>query len=159
MDRSTRRLLSMLQRGFLFPQRRRKKLSFRAQCACKSVSIELASEPLRCFVCHCDYCQRMTGSVGNAVAVFPETDVVAMSDALELDPRMDKWPGLKRYLCPECYSNVHWVNPKAYPGMRLVSLGCFDDPSAFKLTSTVQNQYRPTWCPRFDANSTFDAYP
>ena len=135
-------------------------MSFRAQCACKTVSIELASDPLRCFVCHCDYCQRMTGSVGNAVAVFWETDVVAMSgDVLELDPQMAKWPGLRRYLCPKCYSNVQWVNPKAFPEMRLVSLGCLDDPSAFKLARTVQNQYRPTWCPQLDATEAFDVYP
>uniref|UniRef100_UPI0035715A6C GFA family protein n=1 Tax=Tateyamaria omphalii TaxID=299262 RepID=UPI0035715A6C len=110
-------------------------------------------------MCHCDYCQRMTGSVGNAVALFREEDVVAVSDAHELDPEMDKWPGLKRYVCPKCYSNVHWVNPKMYPGMRLVSLGCLDDPSAFELTSTVQNQYRPRWCPQLEAENAFDAYP
>ena len=102
----------------------------------------------------------MTGSVGNAVAVFWETDVVAMSgDVLELDPQMAEWPGLRRYLCPKCYSNVHWVNPKAFPEMRLVSLGCLDDPSAFKLVRTVQNQYRPTWCPQLDATEAFDVYP
>jgi len=101
----------------------------------------------------------MTGSVGNAVALFREEDVVAMTDAHELDPEMEKWPGLKRYVCPKCYSNVHWVNPKMYPGMRLVSLGCLDDPSVFKISSTVQNQYRPTWCPQLDAENAFDAYP
>ena len=135
-------------------------MSLRAQCACKTVSIELASDPVRCFVCHCDYCQRMTGSVGNAVALFREADVVAMSgEVIELDPQMAKWPGLRRYLCPRCYSNVHWVNPKAFPEMRLVSLGCLDDPSAFKLARTVQNQYRPIWCPQLDAPEAFEAYP
>lgn len=134
-------------------------MSLIAQCACKIVSIELCSEPIRCFICHCDYCQRMTGSVGNAVAAFKESDVVAMSDAYELDPQMKKWPGVKRYVCPKCYSNVHWVNPKAYPDTRLVSLGCFDDPSVFTLSSTVQNQYRPAWCPKFDVPQAFDAYP
>ena len=101
----------------------------------------------------------MTGSVGNVVALFRENDVVAMTDAHELDPEMEKWPGLKRYVCPKCYSNVHWVNPKMYPGMRLVSVGCFDDPSGFMISSTVQNQYRPTWCPQLAAETAYDAYP
>ena len=135
-------------------------MSSRAQCACKSMSIELASDPIRCLFCHCDYCQRMTGSLGNAIAVFRETDVVAMSgDVIELDPQMPDWPGVRRYFCPKCYSNVHWVNPKAFPGMRLVSLGCLDDPSAFKLGRTVQNQHRPTWCPQLDSSEAFEAYP
>lgn len=121
--------------------------------------MDLANEPVQCFVCHCDYCQRLTGSVGNAVALFREDDVVAMTDAHELDPAMENWPGLKRYVCPKCYSNVHWVNPRAFPGMRLVSLGCLDDSSAFKISSTVQNHYRPIWCPQMDAENVFDAYP
>ena len=135
-------------------------MSFRAQCACKSVSIELTSDPVRCFVCHCDYCQRLTGSFGSAVAIFREQDVLTMSgDAIEFDPEMPKWPGLKKSVCPKCYSNVHWVNPKAFPEMRLVSLGCLDNPSAFKLSRTVQNQYRPTWCPQLVAAEAFEAYP
>ncbi len=134
-------------------------MSIKAQCACKAVSIELAGNPIRCFICHCDYCQRMTGSVGNAVAAFRESEVLSISDAYELDPEMEKWPGVKRYVCPKCYSNVHWVNPKAYPDTRLVSLGCLENPSAFELSSTVQNQHRPTWCPELDAPDAFDAYP
>ena len=101
----------------------------------------------------------MTGSVGNAVAAFREEDVVAVSDAYELDPQMEKWPGVKRYVCPKCYANVNWVNTKAYPNTRLVSLGCFDDPSVFNLSCTVQNQHRPTWCPEFDVPQVFEAYP
>ena len=102
----------------------------------------------------------MTGSVGNAVAVFHESDVEEMSgEVIELDPEMDEWPGHRRYVCPKCYSNVHWVNPNAFPDMRLVSLGCLGDPSTFKLARTVQNLYRPKWCPELDATEAFDAYP
>lgn len=134
-------------------------MTLTAKCACKRVAIELSSDPVRCFVCHCDYCQRMTGSIGNAVALFSEASLVKVSgDFIELNPKMEKWPGLRRYLCPECYSNVHWVNPKAFPNMRLVSLGCLDDPSAFGLSRTVQNKFRPDWCPKLDAAEAFDAY-
>jgi hypothetical protein len=135
-------------------------MSVKAQCACKAVSIELSSEPIRTLFCHCDYCQRMTGSLGNAIAVFKETDIAAMSDIfLELDPEMADWPGVRKYLCPNCYSTVHWVNPKAFPEMRLVSLGCLENPSAFKLGRSVQNQYRPSWCSELDVDEAFDAYP
>ena len=135
-------------------------MSLKAHCACKSVSIELAADPVRCFVCHCDYCQRLTGSFGSAVAMFRSSDVIAMSgDAIVFDPGMANWPSLRKHVCPACYSNVHWENPDAFPDMRLVSLGCFDNPSAFKIERTVQNQYRPDWCPQLDAAEAFDAYP
>lgn len=80
-------------------------------------------------------------------------------EAIEHDPKMDNWPGLKKHVCPDCYSNVHWVNPKAFPDMRLVSLGCLDNPSAFNLSRTVQNQYRSIWCPQLNAAEAFDRYP
>ena len=135
-------------------------MAFEARCACQRVSIVLANDPIRCFVCHCDYCQRTTGSVGIAAAIFNNADVVAMEgEVLELDPELPKWPGARRYHCAKCGSAVHWVNPDAFPGMRLVSLGCFDDPSAWGLARTVQNQYRPEWCPQLVSPESFDEYP
>ena len=135
-------------------------MAFKARCACRSVSILLANDPIRCFVCHCDYCQRTTGSVGTAAAIFNNADVVAMEgEVLELNPELPKWPGARRYHCAKCGSGVHWVNPEAFPEMRLVSLGCFDDPSAWELARTVQNQYRPEWCPSLVSRESFDEYP
>lgn len=102
----------------------------------------------------------MTGSVGTAAAVFHDADVVAMEgEVLELDPGNPKWPRVRRYHCARCGSAVHWVNPDAFPEMRLVSLGCFDDPSAWGLTRTVQNRYRPRWCPELVSRESFDEYP
>ena len=132
-------------------------MAFEARCACRNVSIVLANDPIRCFMCHCDYCQRMTGSVGTAAAIFNEADVVSMEgEVLEFDPELSKWPKTRRSLCARCGSAVCWVNPDAFPDMRLVPLGCFDDPSAWGLARTVQNQYRPKWCPQLVSPEAFD---
>ena len=134
-------------------------MPFRAQCACKRTSINLAADPVRCFVCHCDYCQRVTGSVGMAAAIFHEKDVVSIEGEFGVfAPDMPNFPGTKRYFCENCGGGLHWVNPTAFPGLRLVSLGCFDDPSRWGLTRTVQNQFRPKWCPQLHAAEVHDAY-
>ena len=82
-----------------------------------------------------------------------------VGEVLEFDPGLPKWPAARRYHCAKCGSAVYWVNPDAFPEMRLVSLGCFDDPSAWGLARTVQNQYRPDWCPRLVSSETYDEQP
>ena len=134
-------------------------MSFTAQCACKRVSITLVRDPVRCFVCHCDYCQRITGSVGVAAALFSESDVEEIAGEFrEFDPQLANWPGTKRYNCVNCGAGVHWVNPVAFPSMRLVALGCNDDPSRWEIARVVQNQYRPKWCPALVAGEHHDVY-
>ena len=46
-----------------------------AQCACKNVTVIVSGDPQLCFACHCDYCQRATGSIGTFGAVFLEKDI------------------------------------------------------------------------------------
>ncbi len=134
-------------------------MPYRAECACKRTSITLAADPIRCFVCHCDYCQRSTGSVGVAAAVFNGDDVVSIDgEFCVFDPEIPKFPGTKRYFCANCGVALHWENPAAFSGLRLVSLGCFEDSSRWGLLRTVQNQFRPTWCPQLDAYEIHDVY-
>lgn len=134
-------------------------MPFRAQCACKQTSITLEADPIRCFFCHCDYCQRLTGSVGVAAAIFHEKDVSSIEGAFEIfDPQIPKFPGTERYFCGNCGSALHWVNPTAFPGLRLLSLGCFEDPSRWRLGRSVQNQFRPAWCPELNAAELHDVY-
>ena len=133
-------------------------MSYRAQCACKEVSITVSNDPVRCFACHCDYCQRTTGSVGITAAVFREHDIVAIEGKFQVFT-LPQSPGTERHFCANCGCGLHWVNPNAFPEMRIVSLGCFDDPSAWDLSRTFQNQYRPVWCPQFQALESYEVYP
>ena len=135
-------------------------MEHKAECACKRVSITLSGEPDLCFACHCDYCQRLTGSVAVTAALFKKDNVVSVDgDYSIFDPGREEWPGLKRYFCPNCASTVHWVNPKAFPDMCMVSIGCFSDPAFKGPDFVVQTQYRHQWCAAFDAPQSFEKYP
>lgn len=47
-------------------------------CLCGSVRFEARGEPLRTMVCHCRFCQRVTGSSSFAEAMYP-MDAVSLS--------------------------------------------------------------------------------
>ena len=131
-----------------------------AECACGDISITLAAEPELCFACHCDYCQKLTGSLAITGAAFREEDVVSKRGApTEFDPELPDWPDARRYFCPRCGSTVHWINPTAFPGMRLVSIGCFADPNFPSPAFVNQTQSRHAGCPPLETAHSFERYP
>ena len=131
----------------------------KAQCACKAVSVTFSGDPEFCFACHCDYCQRLSGSVAVTAAVFRQDQMLTTQGSFsEYEPDLQNWPDCKRYFCPNCASTLFWFNPTAFPGMQLVSIGCFGDPK-FKGPDTVyQTQYRHSWCGAFDAAKSFKGF-
>ena len=135
-------------------------MQYKAECACKRVSIELSEEPEMVFACHCDYCQRLTGSVGLTAAIYPQESVLAIQGSfVEFDPELEKWPGCKRYFCGHCGTTLHWVNPEPFPGKRMVSLGCFPELTVSELDIAVNTKYRPEWCEPFKAKCEFEGFP
>ena len=48
-----------------------------ARCCCGDFSIVLSGEPHYVHRCHCDYCQRRTGSVFQVSCWYPEAQVVS----------------------------------------------------------------------------------
>jgi Glutathione-dependent formaldehyde-activating enzyme len=50
-----------------------------AECACGRVRVSVENEPLRVLTCHCDFCQKRTGSVFQVSARFAEDQVVEIS--------------------------------------------------------------------------------
>jgi hypothetical protein len=49
-------------------------------CACGAVTVRLTASPLTQFYCHCDDCQRATGSPYIGVAVFPANAVTVQGE-------------------------------------------------------------------------------
>ena len=130
-----------------------------AHCACKNVSVIVTGDPRICFACHCDYCQRGTGSIGTFGAAFLEQDIKALDGETTINGDFPNWPGLEKHFCPKCGTTVHWVNPDAFPGMRMVSIGCFADPDFPGPVMVIQSQYRHKWCGSFEGAVEHDAFP
>tara|TARA_B110000444_G_C18707046_1_gene531829 strand:- start:190 stop:606 length:417 start_codon:yes stop_codon:yes gene_type:complete len=120
-----------------------------ARCGCGNLKVVVVGDPVRSYACHCDYCQKASGSIAAFGAVYREEDFLSFVGAETIFDDIPKWPGAKKHFCSKCGTTVHWVNPVAFPGMRMVSIGCFADPHFPGPAAQVQTQYRHAWCGDF----------
>lgn len=120
-----------------------------AQCGCGNLKVVVSGDPQMSYACHCDYCQKSTGSIASFAAVYQEEDFVSIEGEASEFSNFPNWPGAKKHFCSNCGTTVHWINPNAMPGMRMVSIGCFADPTFPNLTVQVQTKYRHAWCGDF----------
>jgi len=99
-------------------------------CACGSVRYRTIGPPANVIVCHCDWCQRRTGSGFAVLPKFHKKQVEVLSGDLTLykwrSTESDRW--LEVRFCPTCGSNIGFtqeLRPDAYA----IEAGTFDDPS------------------------------
>ena len=99
----------------------------------------MSGEPLAVIVCHCDFCQKRSGSVFQVSSWFGEDRVeervgeTHVYNGLEVDGRGVDHPGaedssISYHFCTTCGSTVFWtIDP--LPGMYGVAVGNFVEPS------------------------------
>ena len=128
-----------------------------AKCACENVEVSVKGDPVRLIACHCDYCQRTSGSVATLCAVYEEKNILLVNGDTTVY-ELPKWPGGKKYFCSVCGTTVHWVNPGAFPGMHMIAAGCFADPNFPAPDTVTQTKYRQSWCPQFEGAEHYEEY-
>ncbi len=105
-----------------------------AECACGRLTVTVRSEPLAIATCHCDFCQKRTGSVFQVGAYF------AAGEELEVNGETKEYNGLdldgvgnasgdsvSYYFCPTCGSTLYWIKGGDSPIMGM-AVGNFVDP-------------------------------
>ena len=107
-------------------------------CLCGNIRFSAAKPPARTLVCHCTFCQRMTGSTSYAEAMFPVADVHFTGGSLRRYAHTSDTSGQKVYVefCPECGTTVG-LGFERWPDMRAISRGCLDDPDAVEITANI----------------------
>ncbi len=114
-----------------------------AGCSCGALSISTRGEPVKVSVCHCDACQKRTGSAFS-VAVFFDIDQTTPDGPSSRYGRVgDSGKPLDFHFCPTCASTVFWY-PKMRPNWVGVAIGCFDDKS-LRPTQAVYGQEARDW--------------
>lgn len=130
-----------------------------AHCGCGNVTVVTSADPQLSFACHCDFCQRSSGSIAVFGAAFLDEDIESVEgDTTEVND-FPKWPGMKKWFCSKCGTTVHWVNPKGLPGMHMISIGCFADPDFPAPTFSVHTRYRHKWCASFKGAEDYETVP
>lgn len=137
-----------------------------ARCACGSVSAVVEGDPTQVYVCHCDYCQRRTGSVFQVSCYFPHQQVLELSGETRFFSNSTNSIGIQYEFCPTCGTTVHWTYgaamEAAYPGMskfRGFAVGCFVDKNFPAPMAELQRQYAHHWVPKIPGVDSFDRFP
>ena len=114
-------------------------------CLCGKVRFSASQPPVRTFVCHCTFCQRVTGTSFYAESIFP-LDAVQFNEG-ELRQYEHLSGGSKKkvfvHFCPSCGTTVG-LTFERWPDVRAISRGCYDDPNAVEVTSHIWTESAQT---------------
>jgi hypothetical protein len=119
-----------------------KKLSGR--CACGSIRYELLAHPMFVHCCHCDDCQRLTGSafVLNAIIETQAINLLRGEPVAVPVPRENGAHDI--YRCPKCQTAV-WSDYGRRSNLRFVRVGTLDKPGALKPDVHIHTRYKAKW--------------
>lgn len=116
----------------------------KAQCACGGLSVETVAEPKLVLMCHCQACQRRTGSSYGVSAYFDKNDVSASGDASVYERTSDTGRLITCQFCPTCGTTVHW-RAEFVPDFVGVAVGCFADPDFPAPERAVHTRRKHPW--------------
>jgi len=117
-----------------------------AQCHCGKLSVTCEGEPDFVAMCHCQACQRRTGSTYNLGAWYQNQHATIAGDSHQFQRRGDEDILLTYYFCPGCGSSVYWT-ASAMPDAMGVAVGCFADPDFPKPSVSLYEKHRHHWVP------------
>lgn len=101
-------------------------------CLCRSVRYEVRAEPIRVTICHCTFCQRLTGSAFLVEPIFKRTDVTFTAAAPSVYQHRSDGSGklVAVHFCPACGVHV-MLSFERFPEVVGLFGGTFDDPNWF----------------------------
>jgi hypothetical protein len=107
-------------------------------CLCGAVRFRAIGEPLRTLVCHCRFCQRMTGSAFFAQASYDIGAVEFTGAPMSQHAHRSEGSGRQVYVhfCPRCGTTVS-LTFERWPQARGMSRGAFDEPDSLSITSHI----------------------
>jgi hypothetical protein len=116
-----------------------------AACACGQLALAVRGEPRLVGVCHCQACQRRTGSAFGAGAFFDQDQVSLTRGETKTWSRLgESGARLTFNFCPDCGSTVFWTRDSR-PGLVAIGLGAFADADFPGPSRTVWTEHRHDW--------------
>jgi hypothetical protein len=101
-------------------------------CLCGAVRYKTTAQPQRVTVCHCSFCQKVTGTAFLVEPIFLKTDVVFSGTAPKAyDHRSDvSGKRVAVNFCGRCGSTL-FLDLERFPTIYAIFAGTFDDPNWF----------------------------
>lgn len=102
-------------------------------CLCGDVRYRVSEAPVRVTICHCTFCQRLTGSAFLVEPVFMQQHVAFTAAAPQIYEHRSTGSGkrVSVHSCARC--GVHcMLSFERFPGFAGICAGTFDDPNWFE---------------------------
>jgi len=115
-----------------------------ASCTCGELRLEVTGEPIRVSICHCDECQRRTGSVFAVQARFPREAVQIKGQGTEFIRTNDEGAKCRFTFCSTCGSTVYYVEEGREQHIA-IPVGGFADPAFPSPTVSVFEETMHSW--------------
>ena len=129
-----------------------------ASCFCGQLSIEVQGEARNVGLCHCLACQRRTGSVFAALAVFAPPWTVT-GKATEFVRTGDQGARFRFHFCPVCGSTVFHTEEGYEHRSVGVAVGAFADPAFPPPQVSIYDSRRHSWVRLPPGTKAYDKDP
>ena len=105
-------------------------MEIEGRCYCGQIRYRAEGEPVMKLQCHCRECQYISGGSPNVTMGMPEAGFAYTKGAPKIFRRSDLATPVTREFCGNCGTHLLSRAPAA-PGVVLLKVGTFDDPSLF----------------------------
>ncbi len=125
-------------------------------CLCGAIRYKSTAAPVRCVICHCEYCRKHSGAPCLSFVHFP----IKAFTWLTKEPRKYQSSRFaERGFCPECGSTLS-MHEEVLGDRVQIALGSLDNPGRVEPQDHVWTQSQISWfevedeLPRFQRSST-----
>ena len=113
-------------------------------CLCGRVRYSASGEPIFSGICHCQDCQKFSGSAFAAVIALPKAAVTVTGTLKIFTKNGDSGQPISRMFCPECGSGI-MDEAVVMPDVAMLNVGTLDDPSWVKPASQIYCDSAQSW--------------
>ena len=116
------------------------------ECLCGSVKYSSAAEPIMTAVCHCENCQRQSGSSFSIIVGVPEDSITfhqkhTLAEYLDYSAAGQE---VRRMFCQNCGSPILSLVESA-PGLSIIKAGTLNDTSWLNPTTEFWCNSKNPW--------------
>jgi hypothetical protein len=115
-----------------------------AHCCCGALRAEVSGEPTLVAACHCEQCQRRTGSAFGISAYFPAGQIRIAGFSKVFCRESEAGQAVEMHFCPECGTSVYW-EAAFMPGHIGIAAGTFFDPAFPPPTVSAWERSKHPW--------------
>jgi hypothetical protein len=119
-------------------------VEFSGGCLCGAVRYSGSAEPMFSGLCHCQDCQKFTGTAFATVIAVPAAAVSVTGTLKTFTKTGDSGQSIHRRFCPECGSGIV-DEADLMPGAAMLNVGTLDDPSWVKPISQIYCDSAQSW--------------